>query len=275
MIIDYIIPQQRKKIKSVAVFFYFSQQIHLKKAGSKMIKTESKEFYMLPKWLWNITRENRSATMRDAADLFMLMMHRTKLSEKNNMMDKNRHVYIHFTYAEIMKIFECGKTKVWQMYKLLKENGLVTVKYQGFGYPMMVYIHAAAVVNTDTTETQKEISVQTAAALHTQLCDGSFTEKQVAEIMNVVDKIAPANTDETDRCAFVDTMYERLVKVEKKKKVENRFGYFLKMLKNSTFKKPPKRRAKPPSGESLLRSNAPSFDLDIIMEHAKTHKPQV
>lgn len=232
------------------------------------MKTEEKGFYMLPKWLWEMTRANRSVIMRDAADLFMLMMHRVKLSEKNGFVDKNNHVFIHFTYAEIMEMFKCGKTKVWQMYKLLKDKGLVTVKYQGFGYPMMVYVHAAAVTNTDTAETENEIKGRAASELHTQLCNGSFTEEQLSGIMNIVDELAPSDANEEEKCNFIEHMYQKLIATEKKKEIANRVGYFVKMLKNATFKK-----VKPPNKGQLKRK--PSFDLEAIMYHAKNSTPEV
>lgn len=236
-----------------------------------MATVAAKGFYMLPMWLWEMTRADRSVTMRDAADLFMLMMHRTKLSQKNGFVDKDKHIYIHFTYAEIQEMFKCGKTKVWQMYKLLKDKGLVTVKYQGFGYPMMVYVHAAAITNTETKNTEKEIKMHDASEMHTKLCNGSFTEEQIAQIVNIVDEIAPKESNE-DKYNFIESMYEKLLKTEKRKDITNRFGYFIKMLKNATFKK-----TKP---KKTLCSNSPpkrepSFDLAAILDHAKNSTPEV
>ncbi len=92
-------------------------------------------------WVNNTLKENNSIHVWYMAYLYMRMRDRAEISRKNDLVDEKGKVYIHYTYAEIKQLFNCGTTKAWLLVKMLKDYGFITVRYQGFGYPMMIYVN--------------------------------------------------------------------------------------------------------------------------------------
>lgn len=112
--------------------------------------------------------------------------------------------------------------------------------------------------------------------LYADACDNKFNNEQMAYIENRLLSIIPyctgtidRNDVELERYEYLRTLYLRMMAENSKKTIYNKFNYFCSMLEN---------------GEYALRTNKtsnhqgskskPSFDLDLIMEHARKNTPK-
>lgn len=234
--------------------------------------TASESYYQYPEWLMRLVHSDNSKAMIQAAEIYIIALSRLKLSIKNGIVDKCNKPYIFFTYKEIMGKFKCGTTKCWQMLKKLKHYGLITVKYQGFGLPMMIYVHGSAVLNRG--DEPKIAALKKMAETHKKyafLQNESFDEWQKNKIIAAIDEKTVGESDETKR-TFADNLYNRFLEVEQKKRkknetIENRYAYFYEIVKRAVFNK---------KLLKLIKSKSPpSFDLDLIMKNAREHTPVI
>ena len=143
-------------------YFYFQggeSQMSIESLRIEMF-TDDKFFVKFPRWLqsWicKAMTELKSIHVWYVAYLYMLMRDRAELSRKNEWVDEKGKVYIHYTYAEIKQLFNCGTTKAWLLVKMLKDYGFITVRYQGFGYPMMIYVNDPEEVSEESCEERSD-----------------------------------------------------------------------------------------------------------------------
>lgn len=234
----------------------------------------SQRFLQYPTWLDNLVRQAKSAFMREAAYLYMQMYNRIELSRKNGWVTDGK-IYINYRYAETQDLLGCGKTKCWKLYKLLKQLGLITVKYRGFGDPMMIFVHGAAVVDGDPNTPKFKEAVKQ----HKDISNGEFTEGQLRKIYAIADDMAPDLAEE-DKADFLERLYYKMDDAEQAKQrraeapITDRFGYYLGMLKNAHFTK-----LSTYQKLELLRKSPnrppPSSDWDEIFRRAKNCIPKL
>lgn len=99
------------------------------------------QFYMLPVAL--IKEDTFSGLSLSAKLLYSLMLHRAKLSRRNNWVDKDGHIYIIYTINEItadMNIHRNSATKILQELDDVKGIGLIKRIRQGLGKPDIIYV---------------------------------------------------------------------------------------------------------------------------------------
>ena len=98
--------------------------------------------YTMPK-LFFCNEQLRSLSV-NAKFLYAILLDRAKLSFKNGFIDDDGKVYIHFTQAEIMKLLNCGRTKVSEYFSELDEPkgvGLIERKQKtGVGKSDRIYV---------------------------------------------------------------------------------------------------------------------------------------
>ena len=98
--------------------------------------------YTMPKMFF-CYEQLRSLSV-NAKFLYAILLDRAKLSFKNGFIDDDGKVYIHFTQAEIMKLLNCGRTKVSEYFGELDEPkgvGLIERKQKtGIGKSDRIYV---------------------------------------------------------------------------------------------------------------------------------------
>lgn len=102
--------------------------------------SESRQFafFRIPKEMMLNPRFQDMST--DAKLLYGLMLDRMELSERNQWLDSQGHVYIYFTIEEIMQLMNCAHQKVGKMIKELESHDLIERKRQGLGNPARIYV---------------------------------------------------------------------------------------------------------------------------------------
>ncbi|MBP1547219.1 MAG: replication initiator protein A [Oscillospiraceae bacterium] len=248
------------------------------------VVTAPESYYQYPEWLMRLVHSDNSKAMIQAAEVYIIALSRLQLSIKNGFVDKFGKTYIHFTYEEIKKRFKCGTTKCWQMLKKLKQYGLITVKYQGFGLPMMIYVHGSAVLNRGDDE--KTAALKKAAEYHNNyafLQKESFEEWQERKITAALDEKTVGETDEVKE-AFAQELYNTFKKAEQKRlekgdPIVNKYGYLLSIIKNAKLNKSKLRlpSSKPSYDLNLYPDipTEPSYDVDLLFKRSLETTPVV
>lgn len=115
---------------------------------------ENNSFYMIPK---NIEKYNIS---NDAIMLYARMLDLSKLSEKNNWIDKNGQVYIIFTIEKIKQVLKCGKTKAIKLLNELRNPlvGLIKTVRRGLNKPNLIYVKNIIPTKTISEDKTDEIN---------------------------------------------------------------------------------------------------------------------
>lgn len=102
-------------------------------------ETENYRFLMLPKIL--LESEKYAHITIEAKVLYAYMTERVGLSCANNWVDKDNHVYIIFTTAEISETIHCSKDKTAKMLNELENAGLIERQRQkSMGKPNIIYV---------------------------------------------------------------------------------------------------------------------------------------
>ena len=111
---------------------------------------ENNSFFIVPK---DIEKYNIS---NDAIMLYARMLDLSKLSKKNNWIDKNGQVYIIFTIEKIKQVLKCGKTKAIKLLNELRNPlvGLIKTVRRGLNKPNLIYVKN--IIPTKTISENKE-----------------------------------------------------------------------------------------------------------------------
>lgn len=101
-------------------------------------KYNQETFYKLYKFLF---KDDRLKQMTDSAKIaYTLFRDRFYLSQQNNWIDKNGHIYLHFTIAEICDVLGCANQKATKLKRELKQFGLLEEERVGFNKPNKIYM---------------------------------------------------------------------------------------------------------------------------------------
>ena len=105
------------------------------------IEAEQFSFYRIPRLL--IKDKRFKGLSSDAKLLYGLMLDRMSLSMKNEWLDAENRVYIHYTIENIMEDLDCAKAtavKIVAELDIKKGIGLIEKKRQGLGRPDIIYV---------------------------------------------------------------------------------------------------------------------------------------
>lgn len=105
------------------------------------VEAEQFSFIRIPKTLF--TEEKFKKLSTDAKVLYGLLLDRLSLSVKNNWLDEQNRVYIHYTLENIMQDLGYGHNKCVKIIQELDDKkgiGLIERKKQGLGRPDIIYV---------------------------------------------------------------------------------------------------------------------------------------
>ena len=100
------------------------------------MKTTQK-FYKMPQALFS---DKFSQLSNDAKILYMLLLNRKSLSEKNDFNDENGNTVVMFSNLEVCRSIGCGHDKATAMFRELEEYQLIRRRKQGKGKPDLIYV---------------------------------------------------------------------------------------------------------------------------------------
>ena len=101
-------------------------------------KVSEEGFIQLPKAL--LHGDGYAHLSIEAVVLFVVMLDRIKLSEKEGWRDKNNRVYIYLTIEEACSILRCKDSKACRVIKELERAGLIERVRQGRNRPSRIYV---------------------------------------------------------------------------------------------------------------------------------------
>ena len=73
-------------------------------------------------------------------ELYMILLDRARLSQKNNWTDDKGHVYIIYPIRNLTKIMKKSQTTIKDSLKILETNGYIERVQQGFQKPNRIYV---------------------------------------------------------------------------------------------------------------------------------------
>ena len=110
---------------------------------------EKEPFYQVPKSLFRLKRDGKLSV--NAFDIYTLMLDRYKISKKNNLIDKEGHIYILYTYEEIsIELNLKRRNSIAEAIKELEDLNLVKKKRR-FNQSTIFYI--TDTLNSNETDT--------------------------------------------------------------------------------------------------------------------------
>lgn len=108
--------------------------------GTQNVDNEMKSiqpFYKMPKVLFT---DKYSKLSNDAKILYMMLLDRKSLSEKNDFNDENGNTVVLFSNLEVCRTIGCGHDKATAMFRELEKNKLIHRRRQGKGKPDLIYV---------------------------------------------------------------------------------------------------------------------------------------
>ena len=97
----------------------------------------TQKFYKMPQALFS---DKFSQLSNDAKILYMLLLNRKSLSEKNDFNDENGNTVVLFSNLEVCRSIGCGHDKATAMFRELEEYQLIRRRKQGKGKPDLIYV---------------------------------------------------------------------------------------------------------------------------------------
>ena len=94
----------------------------------KTIDTKNMGFYRFPKFLFT-NRKYKNISI-DAKVLYMLLLDRMCLSDKNKLQDEQEEVFLYFTQKEVMKLLGYAHGKVSRLFKELSLVKLIYINLE-------------------------------------------------------------------------------------------------------------------------------------------------
>ena len=104
----------------------------------KTIDTKNMGFYRFPKFLFT-NRKYKNISI-DAKVLYMLLLDRMCLSDKNKLQDEQEEVFLYFTQKEVMKLLGYAHGKVSRLFKELSLAKLIYRDKSGNGRAHRIYM---------------------------------------------------------------------------------------------------------------------------------------
>lgn len=153
--------------------------------------------YTLPKLFFE--NETLKKISINAKFLYCILLDRAKSSYKNGFIDKDGKVYLHFAQADIMKLLNCGRTKVSEYFNELDEPrgvGLIERRQKvGIGKSDRIYVKNFAKTLDNTCRDSEDVSPWSRFAYfhdmenlrfeNYQIPKTLFLDEEISQISNV------------------------------------------------------------------------------------------
>ncbi|MDH6459690.1 DNA-binding transcriptional regulator GbsR (MarR family) [Fusobacterium sp. PH5-7] len=138
----------------------------------KVNDLDSMLYYQVPKWLMDLLIEGKISI--GAFKTYVLMYERTRLSARNNWIDKKGEVYIKYSYDELMEDLKCNsKTTVSNNIKDLEKVDLID-KVRCFSSSSIYYLRVRSTEDCTSTESCTDRSTEDCTS--TESCTDRSTE---------------------------------------------------------------------------------------------------
>ena len=172
---------------------------------------ENINYYQTPKWLFDLLLEGKITP--GAYTTYILMYDRTRLSSKNNWIDKEGDVYIKYSYEEMLVDLKVNsKTQIQRNLSKLLELGLIEKK-RNFNSSTTYYLNIYS-------DTQNVVHVSTQNVVHvsTQSVDTSknnFNKNNINKNnYKKIDTSAEAESLDQEKIKFIQNMKDYIFRVE-------------------------------------------------------------
>ncbi|WP_278572535.1 replication initiator protein A [Fusobacterium ulcerans] len=140
----------------------------------KVNDLDSMLYYQVPKWLMDLLIEGKISI--GAFKTYVLMYERTRLSARNNWIDKKGEVYIKYSYDELMEDLKSNsKTTVSNNIKDLEKVDLID-KVRCFSSSSIYYLKVRSTEDCTSTEKWTDKSTEDCTNSSIEVCTDSSTE---------------------------------------------------------------------------------------------------
>ena len=137
----------------------------------KVNDLDSMLYYQVPKWLMDLLIEGKISI--GAFKTYVLMYERTRLSARNNWIDKKGEVYIKYSYDELMEDLKCNsKTTVSNNIKDLEKVDLID-KVRCFSSSSIYYLRVRSTEDCTSTESCTDRSTEDCTNSSIKVCTDS------------------------------------------------------------------------------------------------------
>ncbi len=116
----------------------------------------TQKFYKMPQALFS---DKYSQLSNDAKILYMLLLDRKSLSEKNHFNDENGNTVVLYSNDEVCRKIGCGHDKATKLFRELEGANLLRRHRQGKGKPSLIYVNfyegeKSADMNAENSDTK-------------------------------------------------------------------------------------------------------------------------
>lgn len=155
-----------------------------------MIDLKNNQFYQMPKFLF-LDNDYRKM-VNDSKILYSLFLDRTRLSQKNNLVDNEGFVYIKFSNTKIKEIMGIASEKLSKIKKELS-NHLLIQEVRKFNQSNWIYVYVSNTTKIDINEFEEE---QEESELIPN--SGKFENRTIVNSKIELSKVRKSNTNKTD-----------------------------------------------------------------------------
>jgi len=120
--------------------------------NTKISQPQDYPFIKFPRELFY--SDKYASLSSDAKCLYIAMLERQSLSQKNNWADEEGNIYIILTHHDAVKYLNCSRTKLSRVFAELDEKtgvGLIKRKRQGLGKPDIIYLNSIVISKDSDT----------------------------------------------------------------------------------------------------------------------------
>ena len=173
-------------------------------------ESENYAFYRTPKVL--CTDKRFQGLSSDAKLLYGILLDRIQLSQKNNWIDEEGHVFVYMTIESIEQALGRCHQKACKVLKELVTFGLVEQKKQGLCKPTKLYVHNFGRVWDSNLQKYETHTHGSMGNIPTEVCDAyaNNTEINNTEINKTNPILSGRDVDKDERNSYRDYLLSQL-----------------------------------------------------------------
>ena len=173
-------------------------------------ESENYAFYRTPKVL--CTDKRFQGLSSDAKLLYGILLDRIQLSQKNNWIDDEGHVFVYMTIESIEQALGRCHQKACKVLKELVTFGLVEQKKQGLCKPTKLYVHNFGRVWDSNLQKYETHTHGSMGNIPTEVCDAyaNNTEINNTEINKTNPILSGRDVDKDERNSYRDYLLSQL-----------------------------------------------------------------
>lgn len=188
----YILPRKEDKMQEIQ--FYKSNE------------TLSNRYYQIPQELF-VSSLYKNKLNSDSKILYVFLLDRLTLSQKNHWIDIEKNIYLIFTRQEVQDKLGLSEKTVTKAFKQLADVNLIAEKRQGLGKPNLIYVGKIQYEEKENITDKENLQLQNSNFYGSGVVENTIQEQENIQAINTNniktniinnESINPKSEDETE-----------------------------------------------------------------------------